>query len=80
MARALFRPPTLGRRTLKTGNRKWADFPRPRKPTSQVGFSGLCETGPFPHVPDRGTSRQKKMHFALSQFRSGFAERCKHTR
>jgi hypothetical protein len=32
------------------------------------------------HVPDRGTSRQKKMHFALSQFRNGFAERCKHTR
>ena len=45
MARAFFRPPTLGRRPLKTGNRKWAGFPRAGKPTSQVGGSEPLENG-----------------------------------
>ena len=47
MARAFFRPPTLGRRPLKTGNRKWAGFPRAGKPTSQVGVFEPLEKGPI---------------------------------
>ena len=46
MARAFFRPPTLGRRPLKTGNRKWAGFPRAGKPTSQVGVFEPLKNGP----------------------------------
>ena len=47
MARAFFRPPTLGRRPLKTGNRKWAGFPRAGKPTSQVGVFEPLKKGPI---------------------------------
>ena len=47
MARAFFRPPTLGRRPLKTGNRKWASFPRAGKPTSQVGVFEPLKNGPI---------------------------------
>ena len=140
MARAFFRPPTLGRRPLKTGNRKWAGFPRAGKPTSQVGFSTKLQIAHSTQLedsnpqsegaygksvfspPDPGTAppenrkpkmgwfskgwktdfpswfsrplkngpisararsryvSPEKMHFALSQFRNGFAERCEHTR
>ena len=47
MARAFFRPPALGRRPLKTGNRKWAGFPRAGKPTSQVGVFEPLKNGPI---------------------------------